>query len=212
LTAVAASRPAGGALVPVLLGGAYVLLVHLAVIRQAPALQWLALVLLCAIPQYAALRAGRWRHWLLLAALAALLYGLTRLGGGLYALFLPPVVLPGMLLALFAGSLRPGRVPLVNRIAEASGGPLDAARARYCRRVTWVWVIVLAGQAAAAILLAAFAPLWLWSAVTNFANYALLGLVFVLEYVYRRLRFPRHRHQGFWAYLRTLARTRYTSA
>lgn len=196
---------------PVVLTVAYIVLVHLAVVYQAPLLQWLALVLLCVIPQYGALRAGRWRHWLLLALLAAGLYALTRAGGGIYALFLPPIALPGMLLVIFAGSLRPGRVPVVAKVAEATAGPLDAGRARHCRQVTWAWVILLAAQVIAAIVLAVFGPLWLWSAVTNFVNYLLMGLLFVLEYVIRRLRFPHHRHQSFVTYLRTLVRVRYTS-
>jgi uncharacterized membrane protein len=196
---------------PVVLTVTYIVLVHLAVVYQAPLMQWLALVLLCVIPQYRALRSGRWRHWLLLAVLAAGLYALTRAGGGIYALFLPPIVLPGMLLTVFAGSLRPGRVPLVVKLAEASAGPLGEDRKRHCRQVTWAWVFMLGAQVIAAIALALFGPLWLWSLVTNVVNYLLMGVLFLLEYLVRRLRFRREPHQSFVAYLRSLTQARYGS-
>lgn len=195
---------------PVLLLVAYAILVHLSVIQQAPLLQWLALVVLCAIPQAAALRAGRPRNWLLLAALAAGLFVLARMGGGIYLLFLPPVVWPAMLLAVFATSLRRGEVPLVTRMARiARGGVLPDELLVYTRRVTWLWVWTLAGLALTAVLLALFAPLSLWSAWTNFASYAVIGGMILLEYAYRRLRFRHLPHQGLRTYLRSLVRTDY---
>ena len=52
---------------------AYPVLVHLAVLWSAPRLEWLALVVMCAIPLYQGLRALRPGHWLSLLALAGLL-------------------------------------------------------------------------------------------------------------------------------------------
>lgn len=195
---------------PVLLLVAYAIVVHLSVLKQTPALQWLALVLLCAIPQAAALRAGRLRNWLLLGALAAGLWMLAQLGGGIYLLFLPPVVWPAMLLAVFAGTLRRGQVPLVTRMARiARGGVLPDELLGYTRRVTWLWVWTLGALALTAVLLAWLAPLPLWSAWTNFASYAVIGGLILLEYAYRRLRFRHLPHQGLRHYLRSLARTDY---
>jgi len=195
-----------------ILGIAYLIVVHLAVLRQQPALLCLALVLLCAVPLYSGLRAGRVAAWLLLLLAALASFALTSLGAAIYALFVPPIALPAMLLTVFAGSLRAGRVPIVTRIAEASSGPLDPARTAYCRRVTWLWVFVLAIQIITAFVLALTGPLWLWSAVTNFGNYLLTGLLFVGEYAYRRIRFRGYVHQSFAEHLRSLARTRYHAA
>ncbi|WP_299693889.1 hypothetical protein [Hydrocarboniphaga sp.] len=196
----------------IVLGICYLIVVHLAVLRQQPALECLALVLLAAIPLYASLRAARVNAWLLLVAASAAFYGLSLLGGAIYALFVPPIALPGMLLLVFAGSLRRGRMPLVTRIAQASSGPLDEARLDYTRHVTWLWVFVLALQVAAAFVLALTGPLWLWSLVTNFINYLLTGLLFVGEYGYRRIRFRGQPHQSFVDHLLTLIRTRYHAA
>lgn len=192
---------------------AYPLLVHFAVVWQEPRLEWLALVLLCAIPQYRALRAGRPGNWLLLLlGMAALLYALTSVGGGMYALFLPPVVVPAMLLAVFAGSLRAGHLPLVTRVAQSISGPLEPEVRAYTRHVTELWVLVLAALCVGDAALAVFAPLPLWSLFSNFVNYLLVGLVFVLEYLYRRLRFPAHDHPGFLAYMRRVAHIDYKAA
>lgn len=188
---------------------AYPLLVHLAVIWSAPRLEWLALVVMCAIPLWRGLRALRPGHWLALLVLAGLLYVVAQAGGGMYALFLPPVVTPAAMLAVFAGSLRRGRVPLVTRLAQAGRGPLAPELLVYTRRVTQLWALVLAAIAGANAALALFAPLPVWSLFSNFVNYILVGLVFVLEYLYRRRRFPAHPHAGFLAHMRMVARANY---
>lgn len=188
---------------------AYPVLVHLAVVWSAPRLEWLALVVMCAIPLYPGLRAWRAERWLALLALAGALHWLTRVGGGMYALFVPPVVTPAAVLAVFAGSLRAGRVPLVTRMARAGHAPLEAPVLAYTRRVTVLWVAVLAAIAVGNAALAVFAPLAVWSLFSNFINYILVALVFVLEYVYRQLRFPAHVHGGFLTHLRLVVRTGY---
>lgn len=188
---------------------AYPVLVHLAVVWSAPRLEWLALVVMCAIPLYEGLRAPRPGHWLALLALSGLLHVLTRMGGGMYALFLPPVVTPAVVMAVFAGSLRAGRVPLVTRLARVGRAALEPEVLVYTRRVTALWALILAAIAVGNAALALFAPLPVWSLFSNFVNYLLVGLVFVLEYLYRRLRFPAHAHAGFLAHLRLVARTDY---
>lgn len=200
-----ASRPAG---MPVLLL-AYPLLVHLAVVWRAPLLEWLALVLLCAIPQFRSLRAGQPGNWLLLLVLAALLYALVRVGGGMVVLFIQPVLIPATLAAVFAGSLRRGQVPLVTRMAQMIGGPLEPEGRVYTRQVTWLWVWVLGLLAATDLGLALFAAAPAWSLFSNFLSYVLVGLVFVIEYGYRRLRFPTHDHPAFIEYMRRVVRTDY---
>ena len=187
----------------------YPVLSHLSVALHQTLLEWLALVVLCAVPQYAALRAGRARNWLLLAALAGLLYLLTQAGGGIYVLLLPPVVLPAMAASFFIGTLRAGQVPLVTRMAAAERGVLPPELLSYTRNVTLFWAWLLSSQALAAILLGLFAPRYWWSLYTNFISYAVLGAGFVLEYGYRRLRFRHLPHSSFIGFMRSLLRTNY---
>jgi uncharacterized membrane protein len=188
---------------------AYPLLVQWAVAWHEPRLEWLALLLLCAIPQYEDLCAGRRQNWLLLLLLGVVLYALVRIGGGVYALFLPPVLITASVLAVFAGSLRAGQVPLVTRIAQTMRGALNAEVLQYTRRVTQLWVLVMLAITVAEVGLALFAPLPVWSLFSNGINYLLVGLVFLLEYLYRRRRFPEDDHPGFLDYVRRVARIPY---
>ena len=204
---------AGGKRFPVLLillMLAYPSLVHFAVVWREPNLEWLALVVLCAIAQVNGLRALRFSSWLLLLVLATLLYALAHSGGGIYVLLLPPVVVPAMMLILFASSLCADQVPLVTRVAQAvQGGALQPEVWTYTRRVTWLWVLVLAALTIEEIGLALFAPLTIWSLFSNFLNYVFVGLVFVFEYLYRRQRFPKQYHSGLLKHLRLVARFDY---
>jgi uncharacterized membrane protein len=202
---VPASGPAGA----VVLALSYPLLSHFAAIGGWPYLQWAALVVICALPLYGALRAGQLRGWLILVALAGLAFLLTQAGGGVYALFAPSVVLPAMVAWLFIGTLRAGQVPLVTRMATAERGTLSPELLVYTRNVTLAWAWLASALAVGALLLAALAPLWVWSVFTNFVCYALMGLMFVGEYVWRRVRFRHEPHAGFPAFVRSLLRTDY---
>jgi uncharacterized membrane protein len=185
---------------------AYPLLVHLAVVLQQPLLQWLALCCLVAVPLYTGLRGGSGRSWLLYLLLVIALFLLTRAGGGRYALFLPPVVLPLIGAWFFGRSLQSGQAPLISKIARASrGGKLPAELVSYTRGVTWLWTLTLTGMSLLSLLLATFAPLELWSLFTNFLNYIVLGALFPLEYLWHRFRFRHLEHPGFIGHIRNVA-------
>lgn len=189
---------------------AYPLLVHLAVILHQPFLQWLALCCLAAIPLYPRLRSGHGWSWLIFTLLAGFLLLLTLAGGGRYALFIPPILLPAVGAWFFGRSLRDGEVPLITRFARASrGDELPAELLGYTRGVTWLWTLTLSGMALLSVVLAAFAPLEWWSLFTNFLNYLILGAIFPLEYLWRRLRFRHLAHPGFAGYIRMVATTSY---
>jgi uncharacterized membrane protein len=154
---------------------------------------------------YVSLRAGRMSAWLGLAGFAAADLLLIYAGGGAYALYLPSIIMPALVLSAFAPSLLPGRVPLITRIAASMDGPLSPERSRYTRSVTWVWVLTLS-----LILLVTVSLILLWSPAAwsifaNFISYALLALLFVGEYGYRRLRFPEHAPLNFRAFLRSVS-------
>ncbi len=68
--------------------------------------------------------------------------------------------------------------------------------------VTIAWTIFSALMA-----LALFAPLHNWSLFTNFLNYGLVLLLFVIEYQLRLYCLPSHEHLSFRAFCRLLACT-----
>lgn len=148
-------------------------------------------------------RALPWLAWL--AALAAMgwmwLHGMVGL-----LLECVPIAINLALAALFGRSLRAGRVPLIARIIEALEGPERLATpgiAAYARQLTWFWSLLTAGQALVltALLLCAEpggllaqlglrspwpVPAGLAQAYAHVGGYALIGLAFVLENLFRR--------------------------
>jgi uncharacterized membrane protein len=171
---------------------AYPLLNHLAAVLDEPRLAALGIALIAW-----ALATG----WLstLAATLAAasvlalLLWLAARVPGML--LYAPPVAINLALLAFFARTLRAGREPLVSGFARIErGGALPSDLARYTLNLTRAWVAFFALMAAISITLAITGPVAAWSLFSNVLNYLLVALFFVLEYVYRRVRYRHHPH------------------
>jgi len=120
-------------------------------------------------------------------------------------LFAPPLAIYLALAGTFAATLRPGHEPLVGRFARIErGGELPPDLARYTRVLTGLWVLFFVVMATVSLALALAGPREFWSLFTNFASYLLLALVFLCEYVYRRIRFRHHRHAGLVEFLRRL--------
>jgi uncharacterized membrane protein len=192
------------------LGLGYPLLAYLAVLTHDRRLEWLALVWLLGIATGGALIRWRLWAWALLLAGGGLLWWLVIEGNGLYALYVPPALIPAALFALFAQSLRAGEVPLVTRMAILMhDGTFPDELVAYTRHVTQLWCVVCAVLFVSAVMLALFASPELWSLMTNLVHYLVLGAVFVVEYGYRRWRYGHHEHFGLFQYLRRLSRIRF---
>lgn len=106
------------------------------------------------------------------------------------ALYLPPFIIQGSLLWLFASSLQQGKEPLITRIARVVFQQHDEATIRYTRKVTQLWSLFFIALLIETLLLTLFAPLEIWSLFANIVNYLLILLLFSVEFIYRRLRFP----------------------
>src|SRR5262245_24252149 len=94
------------------------------------------------------------------------------------------------LLWYFGRSLRPGREPLITRVARRIHGSVPPDMACFTRRLTVAWCAFFAGQVLVSALLLAFAPHDVWSMFVNVLNLPLLALMFVAQQVVRALRFP----------------------
>jgi uncharacterized membrane protein len=206
------------------LGVAYPVVAHLAILSGRPRLVMASVGLLCVMILLESLRRGRAWAWLLLVAALA---GLWRLGDSAFAtlpLLLPPILITGGVAWLFGRSLRQGATPLIELIANLiEGAPLGAERRVYARNLTaaWAWLTgVLAGTnlalallaephgllAAAGVRASVSVPIETWSLFANVINYVVLGAMFVVEFAYRRHRFPGQRHGRFVDFVRSLVR------
>jgi uncharacterized membrane protein len=120
---------------------------------------------------------------------------------------LPPSVLAlvgaaiNMLLAIvFARTLGAGRDPLISVFARAERGTLEPELARYTRTLTKVWVAFFFAMAAISVWIALhpqIAARWLAA-----ANAVAIVVLFVGEWVFRRIRFRRYRHASPFALAR----------
>jgi len=120
-------------------------------------------------------------------------------------LFTPPIVLNLALCALFARTLRRGEEPLVSRFARLSrGGRLAPDLVRYTRNLTRAWASFFLLMAVVSATLAVTAPLATWSLFSNLVNYLLVVVFFVVEYLYRRLRYRHHPHASPWQMILSL--------
>ncbi|MHA6492236.1 COG4648 family protein [Pseudomonas borbori] len=127
--------------------------------------------------------------WMAGAALAfCLLLGLT---DAPQLLRWYPVLLNGLLLALFALSLKFGP-PVVERLARLSEPQLPDVAVRYTRAVTKVWAGFFLINGLVAMALTLWAPLSWWTLYTGLISYALIGLLFAGEWLLRQ----RVRRQG----------------
>ena len=120
-------------------------------------------------------------------------------------LYTPPILINLALCALFAHTLRADSDPLVSRFARIErGGRLPPDLARYTRNLTCAWALFFVVMATISATLAVVGPLTTWSLFSNLLNYLLVVMFFVLEYIYRRVRYRHHPHMSPWQMVRRL--------
>ena len=114
-------------------------------------------------------------------------------------LYTPPIVINLGLFAIFARTLRRDSEPLVSRFARVSRGvSLAPDLARYTRNLTAAWATFFVVMAIISAALAVTGPVATWSLFSNLLDYLLVVAFFVVEYVYRRLRYRHHPHVSPW--------------
>jgi uncharacterized membrane protein len=186
----------------------------------------LGILLLLAYPllTHAAVTTGlaylAWAAWLCIAALVVLSFpGYWGLAG--FALLaaaplvadtdallkVPPVIINLALAVWFGRTLAPGEEPMISWFARlVRGTELAPDLARYTRYSTVMWTVFFVITAAAAAALAALATPQTWSLFANGIDYLLVGVLFVVEYVFRRVRYRHHEHPPLAEVVRTVAR------
>ena len=150
----------------------------------------MALVPPLAIAGVAAARSAR-RAWLLpLWAVVCGALWMSReplarhFGWGLY---LEHVSFNLMMAYVFGRTLLAGHEPLCTRFAAVVHGTLTPRIARYSRQVTLAWTLFFLATAAVSTLLFATASIVAWSTFANYLSLPLVGVMFVAEYLCRRI-------------------------
>jgi uncharacterized membrane protein len=80
-------------------------------------------------------------------------------------------------------------VPLIEHFARMVKPELSSAELAHCRAWTRIWGCYLLALAAIGLGLARWAPLRVWTAYVGVVNYVLVGVLFAVEYLIRKIRF-----------------------
>ena len=150
--------------------------------------RWLAgLLLLAAATRLPAMKGSQVARWSVAGALA--LAALTLWGNALLPLKLYPVLVNGVLLAVFGYSLA-APPSMIERLALLREPVLSPAAKVYTRRVTQLWCVFFLFNGAVALGTALWASQAVWSLYTGVIAYVLMGLLFGVEFLVR-MRFKR---------------------
>jgi uncharacterized membrane protein len=79
--------------------------------------------------------------------------------------------------------------PLIEHFARMVKPELTSAQQAHCRAWTRVWGIYLLVLAALGLVLARWATLTVWTAYVGVVSYVLVGVLFAVEYLIRKVRF-----------------------
>ncbi|MET0533224.1 MAG: hypothetical protein ABW171_03280 [Steroidobacter sp.] len=211
---------------------AYPLVAHFAVVRNSMALLVAALALLIVLPLLPALIRGSVVAWIAALPIAAGLWWISRSTHATLPLYIAPILVPGFMAGVFGSSLMKGQTPVIEqmiRIMEPGdhGGVPEQTVWAYARALTRGWTILFVAIAATNLILGLLAepegllrvagitppvavPETVWSLFANVIGYLLVAAFFVIEYAYRRQRFPRQPYRNlldfFWRVLAAMPR------
>ncbi|MEA4717569.1 hypothetical protein VBQ97_26745 [Klebsiella pneumoniae] len=96
-----------------------------------------------------------------------------------------PVVVNGVMLAVFGGSLWTS-MPIVERLARLREPVLPESAVRYTRRVTQIWCAFFIGNGGIALLTALHGDMALWTVWNGMIAYLLMGALMAGEWLVRR--------------------------
>jgi uncharacterized membrane protein len=99
------------------------------------------------------------------------------------ALQLPAIALVFAFLRSLSGT------PLIEHFARMVKPELGAAQLAHCRSWTAIWGVYLIGLALLGLGLARWATLSVWTAYVGVVSYVLIGALFAVEYLIRKIRF-----------------------
>jgi uncharacterized membrane protein len=95
-----------------------------------------------------------------------------------------PVLMNIVLFTLFFGSLF-ARKTVVERLARIKNPDLSMLGVAYTRNVTKIWCIFFVVNGSIAVFTAQYASLAVWALYNGVIAYLLMGLLFVVEYLFR---------------------------
>lgn len=145
--------------------------------------RWLAaLLLLAAATRLPLLKLNKVARWLMAGAIV--LAAIAVWANMLLPLKLYPVLVSGVMLALFGYSLR-FPPTMIERLARMRQPHLHPLAVMYTRRVTQIWCVFFMVNGSICLGTALWASEAVWSLYTGVISYVLMGILFGGELLYR---------------------------
>lgn len=199
---------------------AYPVVAHLAVVLDSRPLLVAALALLIVMPMLPALTRGSVVAWIAIPVIVAGLWWVSHSTHATLPLYIAPILVPGFMAGVFGSSLLAGQTPLIEqmiRLMESDHVPEDAVWT-YARNLTRGWTLLFITISTTSLVLGLLAepdglllaagitpPVTVsqeaWSLFANLIGYLLVAAFFVIEYAYRRQRFPRQPYRNILDFL-----------
>jgi uncharacterized membrane protein len=217
------SEPAAVRQLTTVLAFAYPVLAHFAIARSSAVLTIAAIALLAILSFLPGLLRGRRGAWLALAVVGIGCWWLSQASLPILPLYAPPVLVPTFLACVFGQTLLRGRTPLISQLILVLHPHEEPEHGvwSYARRLTLAWTVLFVALAAFNFALAALAdpdglllaggirppvsvPQSWWSLFTNLIDYLIVASFFVIEYAYRRRRFPQQPYRNMFEFLRRM--------
>jgi uncharacterized membrane protein len=174
---------------------AYPLIVYAGLRALTPrqlALGLAAVFVLRAATRWRRPRASEWRQLGVPGLLLGAVLAASAVWNEARFLLLVPVGVNLALLIAFGRTLLGPGPPLVETFARLQVEELSEREVVYCRSVTRVWCVFFLANAGASLWLALRGDPELWALYTGGVAYALVGLLFSIEFVVRSKRFGRY--------------------
>ena len=104
-------------------------------------------------------------------------------------IYLPSFMMIALMVVIFGTSLYKNNIPLITRFALIIEKDLSTKKLKYTKKLTKIWLIVLLFILGTSIYLLNFGSIELWSWFINIGSYIILGVVFTIEFFYRKVTF-----------------------
>ena len=120
--------------------------------------------------------------------------------------YFPPLLIHFFLFLFFSSSVISDNTPIITRFARLISGDLSAATEDYTRKASIAWSIFMFLLFCEAVIIAYIAPIETWSLFVNFINYLFLMLMFVAEFMVRRIVLKDENQTSFLSFVKSLAK------
>jgi uncharacterized membrane protein len=173
----------------ILIAGLFLCYPYLVYKGMESGLNWLAPVIFSGIFLYRA-----WHSQVFRSRIENGLFAIALLVGTFYMQTITAKILPVfvqlMLMAFFGRTLLKGKgPPFIERIVRLQFPETPTSLNHYCWQLTLVWTVFFAFNALACTVLAIWGPNFWWAFYNGVVIYAIMGVLVMGEYVYRRIRF-----------------------